>query len=74
MAILGLWTRFFPARSGPGGWELEAYPKLTHIRFANAERTKASAGVTIGFEGGTVELEKEGGKWIARRLTNRSIA
>jgi hypothetical protein len=72
-AILALWSRFFPARQGPSDWELEAYPKITHIRFANAERTKASAGVTIGWQGGTVELEKEGDEWVARRLTNRSI-
>jgi hypothetical protein len=29
--------------------------------------------VTIGWQGGTVELEKEGDEWVARRLTNRSI-
>jgi hypothetical protein len=26
--------------------------------------------VTIGYSGATVELDKENGNWIARRLTN----
>ena len=43
------------------------------IEFTNVERTRASARVTIGYEGGTVELEKEGSTWIAKRLTNRWI-
>jgi hypothetical protein len=29
--------------------------------------------VTIGYTGGTVELEKEDGRWIAKRLTNQWI-
>lgn len=67
--IVTLWKRFFPARPGHwGGWELETYPVITEIHFTNAERTKASVRVTIGYSGGTVELEKEGGRWIARRL------
>ena len=74
MQILALWKKFFPARPGHwGGWELEAYPVITEIHFTNAERTKASAKVTIGYSGATVEMDKEGGKWIARRLTNRWI-
>ena len=46
---------------------------ITEIHFTNAARTKASAKVTIGYSGATVEMDKEGGKWIARRLTNRWI-
>jgi tetratricopeptide (TPR) repeat protein len=69
--ILGLWQRFFPARPGHwGGWELETYPVITRIRFADEARTKAAARVTIGYSGATVELEKQDGRWIARRLTN----
>jgi hypothetical protein len=56
-----------------GGWELETYPVITEIQFTNAERTRASARVTIGYSGGTVELEKEAGKWIAKRLTSQWI-
>jgi TolA-binding protein len=74
MQILALWQKFFPARPGHwGGWELEAYPVITEIHFTNAGRTKASAKVTIGYSGATVELEKEGGKWRARRLTSQWI-
>lgn len=74
MQILALWKKFFPARPGHwGGWELEAYPVITEIHFTNAERTKASVKVTIGYSGATVEMEKDGGKWVARRLTNRWI-
>jgi tetratricopeptide (TPR) repeat protein len=69
--IIALWNKFFPARPGHwGGWELESYPQVTQIRFSDAERTKAAAAVTIGYSGATVELEKEGGKWIPRRLTD----
>jgi tetratricopeptide (TPR) repeat protein len=72
--ILKLWTRFFAARPGHwGGWDLETAPVITEIEFTNAERTKASARVTIGYTGGTVELEKEDGRWIAKRLTNQWI-
>lgn len=67
--IVTLWSRLFPARPGHwGGWELETYPVITEIAFTNAERTKATAKVTIGYSGGTVELEKEAGRWIARRI------
>ena len=74
MQILGLWNKLFPARPGHwGGWELETYPVITEIQFTDAERTRASARVTFGYSGGTVELEKEAGKWIARRLSNQWI-
>jgi hypothetical protein len=74
MQILKLWTKFFVARPGHwGGWDLETAPVITEIQFTNAERTKASARVTIGYTGGTVELEKEDGRWIAKRLTNQWI-
>lgn len=72
--ILKLWTRFFVARPGHwGGWDLETAPVINEIEFTNAARTEASARVTIGYTGGTVELEKEDGRWIARRLTNQWI-
>jgi hypothetical protein len=74
MQILALWNKFFPARPGHwGGWELETYPVITEIQFTNPERTKASARVTIGYSGATVELEKDAGNWVARRLTSRWI-
>jgi tetratricopeptide (TPR) repeat protein len=72
--ILRLWARYFPARPGHwGGWELETYPVITEIQFADSARTKASALVTIGYSGATVELEKEGERWIPRRLTGQWI-
>jgi hypothetical protein len=74
MDILALFGHFFPARPGHwGGWELETYPQVTQIEFVNAERTKANAHVTIGYSGGTVVLEKVGGKWRALALTNQWI-
>ena len=74
MQILKFWTKFFAGRPGHwGGWEIETYPVITEIEFTNAERTKASARVTIGYSGGTVELEKEAGTWIAKRFTNQWI-
>lgn len=74
MQILSVFGRLFPARPGHwGGWELETYPQVTRIEFANAERTKANASVTIGYSGATVVLEKIDGKWHAVRLTNQWI-
>lgn len=74
MQILRLWNKFFPARPGHwGGWELETYPQVTEVAFTNAERTRAAAKVTIGYSGATVELEKEQGAWVARRLVNQWI-
>ncbi|MBA2304679.1 MAG: tetratricopeptide repeat protein [Acidobacteria bacterium] len=74
MQILGLWSQFFPGRPGHwGGWELETYPVITDITFADPERTKAAARVTIGYSGATVELEKEDGRWVAKRLTSQWI-
>jgi tetratricopeptide (TPR) repeat protein len=74
MQILRLWNKFFPARPGHwGGWEFETYPVISEIHFTNPERTKAGARVTIGYSGATVELEKENGKWIAKRLTSKWI-
>jgi tetratricopeptide (TPR) repeat protein len=74
MQILSTWQRFFPARPGHwGGWEIETYPVVTEIAFSNAERTKAAARVTIGYSGATVELEKESGVWVAKRLTSQWI-
>jgi hypothetical protein len=60
MQILKLWTKFFVARPGHCGWcDLEAAPAITQMEFTNAERSKASARVTAGYTGGTVELEKK---------------
>lgn len=74
MQILRLWQKFFPARPGHwGGWELESYPAIRDIQFTNPERTRAAVRVNIGYSGGTVELEKENGAWIAKRLTNQWV-
>jgi hypothetical protein len=73
--LIRFWSKFFHARPGHwGGWELETYPVITEIEFSNPERTKAAARVTIGYSGATVELDKENGNWIARRLTDWWIA
>lgn len=74
MQILQLWNKFFHARPGHwGGWELETYPIITEIEFADGGRTRAAARVTIGYSGATVELEKEAGTWGPKRLTGRWV-
>ena len=74
MQILRLWNKFFHARPGHwGGWETETYPVIREIQFTDIARTKASARVTIGYSGATVELEKEEGRWVAKRLTDRWV-
>jgi tetratricopeptide (TPR) repeat protein len=74
MQILAVWNKVFPSRPGHwGGWEIETYPVITEIEFTNAERTRAGAKVTIGYSGATVELEKQDGRWVAKRLTNQWI-
>jgi len=37
---------------------------------AIAARTRAAVKVTVGYSGGTVQLVKENGIWIAREITN----
>jgi hypothetical protein len=63
-----------PARAGQ---ILEALTGEPHDFAVTAEKimraTRASARVTIGYSGGTVELEKEDGRWIAKRLVNQWI-
>lgn len=74
MQILDLWRNFFFAQPGHwGGWVLETYPIITEILFVDASRTRAEVAVTVGYSGCTVILEKEGGVWTAKRLTNRWI-
>jgi hypothetical protein len=74
MGILAFWNKFFPARPGHwGGWMFETFPQVDQIEFVDADRTKANARVTIGYEGCTVVLEKDHGTWIAKSLTNRWI-
>lgn len=67
-------TRFFPAHGQSLGWEFETYPTVGQIEFVDAERTKANARVTLGYEGATVVLEKTDGKWRAVRLVNQWIS
>lgn len=74
MAIVGLWNRFFNAVPGHwGGWMFESPPTVTRIEFLNAERTKASAFVTIRYEGATLVMEKEGGVWKVTAIVSRWI-
>jgi tetratricopeptide (TPR) repeat protein len=74
MNMLALWSKFFAARPGHwGGWEIETYPVVTEIEFANAERTKAAARVTVGYSGATIVLEKRSGRWIPVELTDRWV-
>jgi len=72
--ILRLLNQFFATRPGHwGGWEFLTYPVISRIEFLNAERTKATAAVTIGYAGATVVLEKRDGTWVATALTNQWV-
>lgn len=74
MEILKLFNRFFPAFPGHwGGWEFLTYPRITRIHFLDKERTSARVSITIGYAGADVIMEKAGGKWQARGLTNQWI-
>ena len=67
--IAQLWAKFFPLRPGHwGGWELTVYPYVTKITFDRDGH--ALADFTAGYSGGTVELEKENGVWVAKRIIN----
>ena len=72
--IRSFWTRFFPAHGLSLGLEFQTYPTVTQIEFVDAERTKANAHVTFGYEGATVVLEKSNGEWRAIRLVNQWIS
>ena len=69
--VRAFWDRFFPTRPGHwSGWEFEAYPQITEVAFADPERTRAFAQVTVGYSGATVVLVKQAGVWKAVELTN----
>jgi hypothetical protein len=69
--IARLWGEFFPLRPGHwGGWEFETYPQIGQVEFVDASRTRARIGITIGYSGATVILEKVNGVWRALRLTD----
>lgn len=72
VAVAALWGKFFHVRPGHwGGWELSTYPYLSKITFDRADH--ALAEVTIGYSGGTIELVKENGVWIAKRFVSHWI-
>jgi hypothetical protein len=69
--ILVFWNKFFPSRQGHwAGWVFETYPVIEQIEFLDADRTRAAVGVTVGYSGATVMVEKTEGKWVARELVN----
>ena len=71
MDVLRFWQRSFPAQPGHwGGWVFLTYPIVGEIEFIDAARTRATARVTVGYSGATVQMEKRNGTWIARELTN----
>jgi hypothetical protein len=70
--IASMWSKFFPLRQGHwAGWELGAYPYVSKIHFDRDGH--ALAEVTIGYSGGTFELEKENGVWVAKRMVSMWI-
>lgn len=65
------WNRFFPMRQGHwSGWVFETYPIIHGVTFSNAERTRASVRVEVGYSGGTVLLEKQAGTWRVVDIVN----
>jgi hypothetical protein len=72
--VLTFWKRFFPAMHGHGGgWLFYSVPFLHRIEFLDEQRSKAIVPFRIGYEGGTVVLEKTDGRWMPQRLTNQWI-
>jgi hypothetical protein len=72
--VLTFWKRFFPAMHGHwGGWLFYGVPVLHRIEFLDEQRSKAIVPFRIGYEGGTVVLEKTDGRWMPQRLTNQWI-
>ena len=70
--IAAMWAKFFHVRPGHwGGWELTTYPDISRITFDR--QGHALAEFTIGYSGGTVELEKENGRWVAKRIVSEWI-
>jgi hypothetical protein len=72
--IIAWWNGFFPAR--PGHWsgvELESAPAFDAIAFTDPARTRAEVKVRIGYTGATVVLEKTGGTWTMRELTDQWV-
>jgi tetratricopeptide (TPR) repeat protein len=80
--ILGLWNKFFPTERQVGGYVVDDYPRIAFetfpiivdIEFLDTGRTKALARIVVGYEGGTVVLERERGIWTAKALVNTWIS
>jgi len=69
MRVAQLWSKLFPMRPGHwGGWILTVVPYVTRITFDRDNH--ALAEFTAGYSGGTVELEKENGVWVAKRIVS----
>ena len=72
--VLALLERFFPARPGHwGGWMIASFPAIGAIEFMDPARTRAGVHVTVGYEGATLILEKQGGIWKFKEMTGRWI-
>jgi hypothetical protein len=72
--IIRWWNAFFPAR--PGHWEgvdVETAPAFHAIAFTDAARTRATVAVRIAYAGATVVLEKSGGAWRIRAITDQWV-
>lgn len=53
------------------GWHFETFPSLMGVEFRDKARTKAHAKFRILYEGGTIELTKEAGRWTAGGLVSQ---
>jgi len=72
--IIGWWNGFFPAR--PGHWEgvdVETAPAFHAVAFTDAARTRATVAVRIAYAGATLVLEKSGGAWRIRAITDQWV-
>jgi tetratricopeptide (TPR) repeat protein len=70
--VLAFLNTLFPAIPGHwGGWMFETFPTITRIEFVNAERTKVAVHVTIEYEGATLVLEKQAGRWVWKATVDR---
>jgi hypothetical protein len=69
--VVDFWTRMFWTQPGHwGGWISESFPIITEIEFIDAERTRATVKITVGYSGATAQMLKQDGLWVMRELTN----
>ncbi len=70
LSVMAFLRKAFPVMPGHwGGWHFATFPTVDELLFLDDARSRALARVRVGYAGGDLLLEKQGGAWRATKLT-----